>query len=625
MGRSPLDRDIHFEIHACLDERWTIHSSSRIRDRAVEQARALLATKQFDGVKVTREGGKSDEEDVIFQEGGARAKKKITVSPVEDAPNCKKLADFYGFPARKTIGRLLRKYLDENAIMAIELLHNHGQLKWFSRNETLINQAVQCVARIRARETGEKQHICVDWLYDMFGGMVKRAEKIGDTEDYYLVLKEKGMDALIKRVKKKGVPEKNRDFVIRAALAAYVSDAREWESKLELIVGLAEQDPADKAFAYLDEVIAEIFDGASAIKDVLGFQRNLCQSLQTLVRLSAGSYEPLKRAGACLERLNAVRIHYEMPCTQEVILDRVEREVGGINPLTREGQESEEAAFKKLMVVLVDNNVISYGGGGLGEAATLRAKVVFSDGYTDQSSEKAIDDTLKLLPSKSAKFGYLVDLSATGFGVKNQSLVVSRLAAVVDSMKSASDLVHPGASDAEVITAAAGVRDRLLSTKLPDEWRLRFARKIYNLLAQFTGAAKAPPKADTRPTQKADAANGRPSNKTFDGGEYVFLEGEAGEEAYLIKSGQVEISRKSGDQDIVIAKAGPGSIIGEMALIDSKTRMASVKALKKTVLAVIPKKDLKDRLDKLKKFDPVLRSMMDLLVKRMREHPIIEQ
>ncbi len=623
VGKSPLDRKIHFEIHACLGDRWTIRSSSKYRDRSIEQANVLLSTRQFDAVKVTREGGKDDSEEIIFQEECHRVEKKITIIPVETAPACKKLNDFYLFPARLTIGRLLRKYLDENAIMAVELLHNYGHLKWLERNDVLLNQAVQCIARIQSRESGEKHHLRVDKLYDVIGRAIRRSSRLGNAEEHYEVLKKDGLDAMINGVNE-SVQSKDRDYLIRAALASYVSDARDWERKLKYIVDLAEAEPEETSFSYLDEIIAEIFDGAAAIKEVLGYQKNLGSSLQTLVRLSSGSYEPMKRAGACLEMLNRIGTKYDMPCTREVLLSRVEREVGSINRLAREGQESEASAFSSLMAVMVENDVLSKGSGGMGEAVTMRAKVAFAKPGKDQSSERAIDDTLGMLPTKAAKFGYLVSLTGSDFGAKNQGLVISRLTAIVDSMTSAADLARQGADNVEIITAAAGVRDRLLSTNLPDEWRLRFARRIYTLLIGFADEGEAMDAAN----QAKKKPNGKPAAKgetRLKAGEYIFHEGEAGSEAYLIKSGQVEISRKSGDRDIVIARAGPGSIIGEMALIDSKPRMASVKTLKKTVLAVIPKKDLKDRLDRLEEFDPVLRFLMDMFVKRMRDHPIIEQ
>ena len=128
-------------------------------------------------------------------------------------------------------------------------------------------------------------------------------------------------------------------------------------------------------------------------------------------------------------------------------------------------------------------------------------------------------------------------------------------------------------------------------------------------------------------TVKSDEAmpKNRLGAKSVAAGEFIFREGDPGEEAYLIKTGLVEISRLAGNKDVIVAQAGGGSIIGEMALIDSLPRMATARAIKKTQLTVIPREALTGRLNRLEKFDPVLRRMMDMFVQRMRDHPIIEQ
>ena len=106
-------------------------------------------------------------------------------------------------------------------------------------------------------------------------------------------------------------------------------------------------------------------------------------------------------------------------------------------------------------------------------------------------------------------------------------------------------------------------------------------------------------------------------------GEYIFHEGEEGDEAYLILSGQVNIIRNIGDEEIVIAQVGVGSIIGEMALIDEVPRMASARTASETVLTIIPSRELKARLDRLEETDPVMRRLVGMFVQRMREARIV--
>jgi CRP-like cAMP-binding protein len=57
-------------------------------------------------------------------------------------------------------------------------------------------------------------------------------------------------------------------------------------------------------------------------------------------------------------------------------------------------------------------------------------------------------------------------------------------------------------------------------------------------------------------------------------GDFLFREGESGDKMYVLLEGNAEI--KVGD--LVVEIAGPGALLGEMALIDNSTRTASVVA-----------------------------------------------
>lgn len=69
----------------------------------------------------------------------------------------------------------------------------------------------------------------------------------------------------------------------------------------------------------------------------------------------------------------------------------------------------------------------------------------------------------------------------------------------------------------------------------------------------------------------------------FPAGTEIFAEGEAGEHMYVVLSGEVDITLKGR----LLARAGPGEIVGEMALINSDIRSATVTARTDCQLAVI--------------------------------------
>jgi signal transduction histidine kinase len=65
-------------------------------------------------------------------------------------------------------------------------------------------------------------------------------------------------------------------------------------------------------------------------------------------------------------------------------------------------------------------------------------------------------------------------------------------------------------------------------------------------------------------------------------GEVLVDEGALGDCVYLLLSGQVDVSKRSGERDLVIATRGPGEIIGELAVIQGGYRAATVRATQPT-------------------------------------------
>lgn len=632
-----LGRKVHFEVLAKSDKRWTVYSSSPYKDAAIDQARVLLSSGSVAAVKVTREGGMKEGEDVVFQEDqSGKGKKPVAISPVKEAPECEELSDFYSFESRRTVGRLLRKYLDENGLLAIELMHNYGHLKSLLRHDEMLTKAVHNIASVQAKATGAKQHERVDKLFTVVEEIAARARDSKDDDKNIELLKEKGLQSLIKSITREA-GDGEAHFIIRSALAKYLGGAADWEQKLLLLIEQAETAPEDVGMTYLDEIIAEVFDGGKALHEVLGYQRNLGDALGTLSALSVGQYEKKRRPVAALERLSAIRSKRAMPLSRIVMLDRIESELGGINPLTGDGKEADQAAFKKLVGQLVENYALVGKDNEISGAATTRAKSLFVKEGSYESWEKAIDDMIEMLPTKASRFTYLIDLSDTGVGEAKQAYIIEKLQGIVQGLKSVNDLVHMKTERRGVIRGVAHVRDRLLATKLPEIWRQKFARVIYTLLMEYedkhakaqaaSGTAKPAPagqKAEP-PSKRSKAMTKAPlASKKVKAGDFIFREGDEGVEAYVIQSGQVEISRMSGPRDVPIAKVGKGSFIGEMALIDAKPRMATAKALKDTALMVIPKSALTSSLSNLEKADPFMHRLVVMFVSRMRNHPVID-
>lgn len=66
---------------------------------------------------------------------------------------------------------------------------------------------------------------------------------------------------------------------------------------------------------------------------------------------------------------------------------------------------------------------------------------------------------------------------------------------------------------------------------------------------------------------------------SFEAGQRIFKEGDEGDVAYVIESGEVEISFRRDGKTIPISVVRKGDMIGEMALLDPGPRSATARCL----------------------------------------------
>lgn len=64
----------------------------------------------------------------------------------------------------------------------------------------------------------------------------------------------------------------------------------------------------------------------------------------------------------------------------------------------------------------------------------------------------------------------------------------------------------------------------------------------------------------------------------FASGEVILSEGERGDDAYLLRSGEVELSRAQADGERPIASVGPGTFLGEVSVLTGSPRSATARA-----------------------------------------------
>jgi EAL domain-containing protein (putative c-di-GMP-specific phosphodiesterase class I) len=105
--------------------------------------------------------------------------------------------------------------------------------------------------------------------------------------------------------------------------------------------------------------------------------------------------------------------------------------------------------------------------------------------------------------------------------------------------------------------------------------------------------------------------------KSFKAGSIIMRQGEKGESAYIIEKGRVEIMiERPGGKTQSVGTRGPGTMIGEMAIVDNAPRTATVKAVEDCDLLEITQEDFSRRLNSA---DPVLKMTAQVILTRYRD------
>ena len=108
--------------------------------------------------------------------------------------------------------------------------------------------------------------------------------------------------------------------------------------------------------------------------------------------------------------------------------------------------------------------------------------------------------------------------------------------------------------------------------------------------------------------------------KTFILGDFIFRELETGQEAFIIDSGEVEmtttIDNFGMEEQKTISTLKRGEMFGEMALIDNGLRMATARAKSKAVVLKVISQSQFNGL--LKDINPFVKKMLIMEINRMR-------
>ncbi len=99
-------------------------------------------------------------------------------------------------------------------------------------------------------------------------------------------------------------------------------------------------------------------------------------------------------------------------------------------------------------------------------------------------------------------------------------------------------------------------------------------------------------------------------------GQVVCEQGTPANQAFFVEEGLVEVVLEEDGHSIKLAEIGPGEVFGEMGVLERELRMATVRAVEKSVITVMTRDELEKRIEKIG--DPVVGALIEGFTRRLR-------
>jgi CRP-like cAMP-binding protein len=110
--------------------------------------------------------------------------------------------------------------------------------------------------------------------------------------------------------------------------------------------------------------------------------------------------------------------------------------------------------------------------------------------------------------------------------------------------------------------------------------------------------------------------------RNFHAGRVIFVEGDPSNEAYLLKSGRVDIVRRNRGKRLVLQNLEAGDIFGEMGLLLENIRTADAVVMEDCTCYVIDHAELERQLGESPRFVQGLVRILSGRLKRMNDRVV---
>jgi len=476
-----------FEIQIYTNGRWAINEVVPSEEVARRKATDLLGLKTTQGVRIIKEAqfaGDSRRETEIFRQMKETDNSDdFTITPVDEAPLCEKVADYYQTAARTTMSRIFTKYLDKQEMTPFELLHSHKSLKRMLNLDNMVPSAVDKIASLHARVTNGDARLRKDIIYQAVESISKRAREVDSKE--LPDMKGSTLDELLRRIDARYTDAEERSYLTNVAFVRTTVNWTGWLGKMTNLLPMAKSQQDERARAIVDEMLADILMAKTVIKDVIGVSKHLGDAMMRILDLLEGKCKPTKFAvEELVDLLNQLFTANLLPRSRKVLFDRIERDMASAVRLTN----SEDAAADKVFFDTILERVVTEHGvlGGRAMASGLTERWARLSNIGGLAGKKrALEGVRDKLTSGRRKFIFLLAMYDPSNDPETRALIESQVRDLAGQLNTIQKIAPSARTEKVRLQEVAGMQRLVLDSQLPDRLRAPVAAKFDELVSDY--------------------------------------------------------------------------------------------------------------------------------------------
>ncbi|MFY8095119.1 MAG: hypothetical protein ACOVN0_16690 [Niveispirillum sp.] len=356
-----------FEVFIKKDDRWQLHSLCDEEDEAINEAQLQLRMAKTNQVKVIRHRhlSKTAAAETVVYEATAnpsREKPIVVATPVGELAVCKVLDDLYTADGRRTIGQVMRDYMQRNNICTTELLHSFSHIRKLQDAQGLVNAGLHRVGSAQAAALGVPVKERMQLLDTLVTQMQQKARAFAAERGNFPEFKGQDLGAVSSRIVER-VGLEHHDYVLNALLSVWLFECRSLLAKVDALSRLAQDNIETGLIRQLDGILADTMIFAEVVQELFAPQPNLGVALKQMgavVLCKKGAGEKL--ANPTMKIIATLIQQGLLPQTQAALADRLLREINTDRPLDQRTPDQEGALLDDLVLSLTGDDGTILGG-----------------------------------------------------------------------------------------------------------------------------------------------------------------------------------------------------------------------------------------------------------------------